>query len=126
MDNFVTIKTFNYSNEVAIIRARLESEGIECFIKDELTIQLNPFYSNTIGGVKLQVRQHDVPLAIEILKDTGYLSTEVEQPSLAEKRIARITSVIPFINKLPIIFRLLIVGGLAAAIVVVVIYLMAS
>src|SRR4051812_2015968 len=46
MSDLVTIKTFSYSTELAVIRARLESEGIECFVKDELTAQVNPFYSN--------------------------------------------------------------------------------
>jgi type III secretory pathway lipoprotein EscJ len=73
LDNFVTVKTFSYPHEVAVIRARLESEGIECFVKDELTIQVQPFYSNAIGGVKLQVKESDLAQTIEILKETGYL-----------------------------------------------------
>jgi len=40
MDEFITIKTFTYTHELAIIRARLESEGIECLVKDELTTQV--------------------------------------------------------------------------------------
>ena len=40
------------------------------FIKDELTIQVQPFYSNAIGGAKLQVRESDVDLANEISRVT--------------------------------------------------------
>jgi len=75
-NNFITVLTFNYPSEVAIIRSRLESEGIECFVQDELTVQVNPFISNAIGGIKLQVRESDLEQTIEILKETGYIKTE--------------------------------------------------
>ena len=47
-DTFITVRTFTYSHEAAIIHALLESEGIGCYLKDELTAQVNPFYSNAI------------------------------------------------------------------------------
>jgi hypothetical protein len=78
---FTTVLTVSYPSEVAIIRGRLESEGIECFVQDELTVQVNPFYSNAVGGVKLQVRESDVPQAFEILKETGYIKEEDLKPS---------------------------------------------
>ncbi|HEY0029110.1 MAG TPA: DUF2007 domain-containing protein [Bacteroidia bacterium] len=68
-DQFVTIRTYSYPHEVAIIRGRLKSEGIECFVKDELTVQVNPFYSNAIGGVKLQVRESDLERAEAIIQE---------------------------------------------------------
>ena len=72
-EKFITVLTATYGYEVAIIRGRLESEGITCFVKDELTVQVNPFYSNAIGGVKLQVKESDLNQAVEILKETGYI-----------------------------------------------------
>jgi len=80
-DKFVTVLTAMYGSEIAVIRGRLESEGITCFAKDELTVQVNPFYSNAIGGVKLQVRESDLNRAIEILKETGYIVDKELQPS---------------------------------------------
>lgn len=79
-DRYTTVLTFTYPYEVVIVRGRLESEGIECFVQDELTVQVNPFYSNAIGGVKLQVRERDLKQAVEILKETGYLKDEDLQP----------------------------------------------
>jgi len=79
-DKFVTVLTFTFPYEVAIVRGRLESEGITCFTQDELTVQVNPFYSNAIGGVKLQVIESDLERAIEILKETGYIKEEDLQP----------------------------------------------
>jgi hypothetical protein len=80
-EKFITVLTATYGYEIAVIRGRLESEGIACFVKDELTVQVNPFYSNAIGGVKLQVRESDLNQALEILKETGYIQAGEAQPS---------------------------------------------
>ena len=69
-NKFITVLTFTYA--VAIIRGRLEAEGITCFTKDELTAQVSP-YSTAIGGVKLQVLSKDLNRAIEILEEEGYI-----------------------------------------------------
>ncbi len=63
MPALVTILSLPYPQQVYIIKGRLESEGIECFIKDELTVQTNPVYSYAVGGVKLQVKEEDVEAA---------------------------------------------------------------
>ncbi len=70
MERLVTIKTFTYAHEAAVARSLLASEGIFCFLKDELTIQANPFYSNALGGVKLQVREGDFEHAAAVLTRT--------------------------------------------------------
>jgi DNA-directed RNA polymerase subunit RPC12/RpoP len=86
-ETFVTVLTATYGYEIAVIRGRLESEGNTCFAKDELTVQVNPFYSNAIGGVKLQVRESDLNQAIEILKETGYIQDKAVQPSNESSRL---------------------------------------
>jgi Cdc6-like AAA superfamily ATPase len=91
-NNFVTVLTFTYPYEAEIIRGRLESEGIECFMQDELTVQVNPFYSNAIGGIKLQVRESDLERAIKILKEAGYIKEEDFKPSKMQVFIEKILS----------------------------------
>jgi hypothetical protein len=79
MDKFVTLRTYMYPIEAAIFRCKLEAAGIECFLKNELTVQVNPLYSNAIGGVELQVNEEDVETAEEILREdrnTGGSDTE--------------------------------------------------
>ena len=109
METFITLKTFTYPSEAYILRGKLESEGIECFIKDELTIQSNPLYSNAIGGVKLQVKESDFNQAVEILKLGGYMLDDDSQPANIFNTIARRTLKIPLLNLLPDLFRVLIV-----------------
>jgi len=99
-EKFVTVLTFTFASELAIVRGRLESEGIACSVKDELMIQVNPLASNAFGGVKLQVLESDLPRAIEILKETGYIKDEDLQPPKELVSLGKILSKIPIINKL--------------------------
>ena len=49
--NFVIIRTFqNYFN-AHIILTRLRSEGIDCFLRDEFTVTVDPVLSNAVGGI---------------------------------------------------------------------------
>lgn len=54
-EKFTTVAVFQYSSEAQIIKGRLESDGIEVFLSDNLTIDTDPLVSNAIGGVKLKV-----------------------------------------------------------------------
>ncbi len=80
MEDFVTIMTVTYPHEVAVIKARLESEGIDCYLKDEMSVQVYNLASNAMGGVKLQVREKDREDALTILQEAGYLKEEIHEP----------------------------------------------
>ncbi len=112
MSDFVTIATFYYPPETAVIKGKLESEGIECILRDELTVQVHHFLSNAIGGIKLQVRRKDVAKARQILKEAGYLKEETAQPGKIWLKLSAISSKIPIINKLAVEIRLLILAGI--------------
>ncbi|MDD6210814.1 MAG: DUF2007 domain-containing protein [Bacteroidales bacterium] len=100
MNKLVTIKTFTYPHELAIIRSKLESEGIYCFAQDELTAQVHPFYSNAIGGIKLQVREEDIEKAITILKENGDIKDQDLYPSGLQIKLYRLLSRLPFFRKI--------------------------
>lgn len=55
-----TIKTFDNSIEVHLLKVQLENEGIECFVFDENIVTANPMYSYAVGGIKLKVRTSDI------------------------------------------------------------------
>jgi len=69
----VTVATFSYQHQLLLVKSMLESEGIPCFTKDELTIQIQPLFSIPLGGIKLQVFESDVERALSILHESGYL-----------------------------------------------------
>lgn len=96
MQKLVTIKTFTYPHEAYIIRGRLESEGIYTFLKDEMTVQVHNFYSNAVGGVKLQVPYEDVDRALSIIDgDTKEFEKTV---SLSIEELDKATACCPFCN----------------------------
>ena len=48
----------------------LQEEGINCYLKDELTITVDPFLSPALGGMKLMVEDSQADRATELLKET--------------------------------------------------------
>jgi hypothetical protein len=61
--NLVQLATFMYPHEAHLAMGKLDAHGIESSLQDELTIQINNFYSNAIGGVKLHVLAEDLDRA---------------------------------------------------------------
>lgn len=108
MNDYVTIATFTYPSETAVIKGKLESEGIECVLKDELTAQVHNFLSNAIGGIKLQVKREEAAKAIQILKEAGYLREENAPPSKFFQSMSAFSAKIPFLNRLAVELRLVI------------------
>jgi hypothetical protein len=74
MDNWTILMSFTYPAEANIAMGYLESNGIQAFLKDEMIVQVNNFYSNAIGGVKILVKNSDYEQGIQLLKRGGYLT----------------------------------------------------
>lgn len=91
-EKLITVLAVTYPHEAAIIRGRLEWEGIPCFVRDEFTVQVHPFYSNAIGGIRIQVLKRDLEQAREILKETGYINDEGLQSSHESSQINQYTN----------------------------------
>lgn len=77
-DTFKTIARFQYSSEAQIIKGRLEADGIEVFLSDNLTIDTDPLVSNAIGGVKLKVLSRQAMQAQHILDTINRYSLDDE------------------------------------------------
>ena len=127
-ENFITLRTFTYNHELVLAKMLLESENIECYTKDELTVQAQPFYSNAIGGIKLQVKQSDFTKATEILKNGGYLKDEdlIDGNLKLHNNLERITSGIGLLNKLKLETRLIVIALFLAALLLMIFLLMIS
>ncbi|MFC0875516.1 DUF2007 domain-containing protein [Saccharicrinis sp. FJH2] len=66
--NLKTIHISNMPVECHILKGRLESEGIECYIFDENLVWVHPFRSVAIGGVKLKVPEDQYDKAKQVLQ----------------------------------------------------------
>ena len=67
-DHLITLAQYYYYPDYAIVKSKLESEGIEVFLRDDITVTIDPFLSNAIGGIKLQVKSSQAEEASKILK----------------------------------------------------------
>ncbi len=65
----ITIRTFDNYFSASIVLTRLRDSGIECFLKDEFTVTIDPLLSNAIGGIKLVVKDADVKDALAMLEE---------------------------------------------------------
>jgi len=124
MENWITIISFTYPHEAHLAKGKLESEGVEVMIKDELTAQVNNFYSNAIGGVKLLVKESDFEYARQILIESGYIREQIGKPNKFFTRFDKLTSKLPLIGKSIIELRLIIFVVLTLIIVIVPIVLL--
>lgn len=105
MTAFVTLRAFQFPLDAHLYQIALENEGIEVFLKDELTIQSQPLLSNALGGVKLQVQEADAERALDILKKTD------------EEQGVEPSSITPLGERLPMII------GLSVCIIIVLLLL---
>ncbi|WP_417264684.1 DUF2007 domain-containing protein [Brumimicrobium sp.] len=65
----VTIMTSDNGIDVHIMKGRLETDGIDCFVFDENIMTLNPLFNIAVGGVKLKVNEEDADKARAIIKE---------------------------------------------------------
>lgn len=77
-----------FPSELVVAKTKLESEGIECRVLDELTVQSYNFLSNAVGGVKLQVPNTEFDRAYSILQKGGFTKEEkFRQLSYLERKL---------------------------------------
>jgi hypothetical protein len=77
--DLITIRTFQNYFSAHIILTRLRSLGIECFLKDEFTVTVDPILSNAVGGIKLVVTKENEEEVRKILQqfDEEYMKSAV-------------------------------------------------
>lgn len=74
-EKFKLLRRFQYSSEAIIYKGKLESEGIEVFLRDQNLID-STMYSNLFGGIKMYVKKEDFQRANEILNDVNLFSVD--------------------------------------------------
>jgi rubredoxin len=75
-EKFQLLRRFQYSSEAIIYQGKLESQGVDVFLRDNNTVDSNPLYSNAVGGVKLFVKTEDFKKANEILGEVSLYSVD--------------------------------------------------
>jgi len=70
----ITLRAFDNYFSANILLTKLRDAGIQCYLKDEYTVTIDPLLSNAIGGIKVVIRKEDAPQAVALLQtfDTEY------------------------------------------------------
>jgi putative signal transducing protein len=64
----VTIARFSGLLEASLAKSLLDSAEIPCFLVDDNMVRMAWFFSDGLGGVRLQVAEEDVDDALEVLR----------------------------------------------------------
>ena len=67
--DFVQLRSFDNYIYAHITLSMLQDAGINCHLKDEYMITLDPLLSPAMGGMKLMVYPSQAQRAIELLKE---------------------------------------------------------
>ena len=69
--NFIQVRSYDNYIYAHIILSMLQDAGINCYLKDEYTITIDPLLSPALGGIKLMVADSQLERALELLAETG-------------------------------------------------------
>ncbi len=75
--NFISIRSFDSYIEANIVLNMLIASHVNCHLKDEHTITIDPLLSSALGGIKLMVHHAHAEKAMELLEEAQkqYLRT---------------------------------------------------
>ena len=113
-EQFQLIGRYQYSSEALIFKGKLESEGIEVFIRDNNIVDSNPLYSNAVGGIKLFVKEEDLEKAQLVLSEVSQYSLDennqhIKCPKCNAEQVDMVTSIKDLKSFLAFLFSVLIV-----------------
>lgn len=65
---FLLLQSFVNYIDANILLGRLQAAGIDCWLKDENLVTVNPLWTNAAGGIKLMVAQNQFEEAQQLLR----------------------------------------------------------
>ncbi len=121
MDKMVEIARFQNQAEAFMLRSLLESEGIECYLKDEI---INQMYGGFVdfGGIKVQVMEDQVPHAMDIMQANGYELPKEDEAIAPLAPMSGFVGKIPFLRKFALEKQLLIILIVTALLLALLVY----
>ena len=121
MDKMVEIDRFQNQAEAFMLRSLLESEGIECYLKDEI---INQMYGGFVdfGGIKVQVMEDQVPHAMDVMQANGYELPKEDEAIAPLAPMSGFVGKIPFLRKFALEKQLLIILIVTALLLALLVY----
>jgi len=120
-DKMVEIARFSRVEDAQAMLALLQSEGVDCYLRNEYTTQVNGIID--MGGVRVEMLEESVPKAMQILKDNGYDIPEEDENPDDVTSVTSWTSRIPILRKFSLGGQILILVFVIAACLALLIFL---
>ncbi|WP_102408042.1 DUF2007 domain-containing protein [Parabacteroides bouchesdurhonensis] len=121
MDKMVEIARFAFPAEAQTLMSLLRAEGIDCYLRNEISSQVMAGYAD-IGGARVEILEKDLPRALEIMEEGGYASQEEIDEDEPIEQVAGLASHIPFLRKYPLEKQIIILFVIVAVFLALVIY----
>ncbi len=64
---FIQIRSYNNYIDAHLMLGRLQHENINCHLKDEFIVTIDPLLTNAVGGIKLMVASAQIDRALELI-----------------------------------------------------------
>jgi DNA-directed RNA polymerase subunit RPC12/RpoP len=65
--DFIILRAFDNYFLANILLTKLRDAGLECYLKDEYTVTIDPLLSNAIGGIKVITKKSNATKAYALL-----------------------------------------------------------
>jgi hypothetical protein len=117
----VEIAWFQYPIDARPLVALLESEGIDCYLKNEFSMQVMSCCAD-IGEVAVEVTESLAPRALKLMADDGYINCEIITGTRAFQSRPSWVYRLPYFRKLPLEIQIAILFLLLAVNLFVAIY----
>lgn len=121
---WITLISVGLPMDAQIIKAQLELHGIEVEILDEMTSDIAPFYTQAMGGIRIQVKEVHFEAAKELLSHLGHLKNEERKINPVYAAFIKYSNKLPLLNRLRVELRLLLSLSILLAIFIVPIVLL--
>ncbi len=69
--DYIQIRSYDNYIYAHIVLSMLQDAGINCHLKDEYTITIDPLLSPALGGIKLMVAGSQLERALKLMEQTG-------------------------------------------------------
>lgn len=121
MNKIIEIANFQQPEKAELLASLLRSEGIECFMPNEVSSHVLRGYLDV--GARVEILEKDLVLALDIMKNAGYaLPGENEETEYKENDTGFFRR-IPVLKNLSFEKQIIIIIGLILGILALLIYL---
>lgn len=95
--SFQQIRAYDNYLHANLTLGMLQEAGINCHLKDEYSITIDPLLSPALGGIKLMVLEDDVQRAILLLQESDLLYIQsIACPVCRQNKLQKLTQVKTF------------------------------